>query len=128
MVDEEGLAVETGMRPTRGRLGEVLEISKLVMPLKNVEQIGICEKLTGAKMGANVAEEYKIEVERGKLTVHTAGEKDILGKVYAAVDNSVTEEDARDSVEEGLITSSVDEVLGTCMVETGSYDVDFGGE
>ena len=35
-----------------------------------------------------------IEVEREKLDVHTAGVKNILDKVYAAVDNSVTEEDA----------------------------------
>ena len=79
-------------------------------------------------MGANVAEEYKIGVERGKLTVHTAGEKDILGKVYVAVDNSVTEEDGHDSVEKGVTISSVDEVLGTCNVVNGIYDVDFGGE
>ena len=75
-----------------------------------------------------MAEEYKNDVEGGKLTVHTAGENDILGEVYAAVDNSVTEEDARDSVEEDVVISSVEEVLGTCTVVTGSCDVDFGGE
>ena len=75
-------------------------------------------------MGANVAEECKNEVEGGKLTVHTAGENDILGEVYAAVDNSVTEDD---SVEED-VTSSVEEVLCTCTVVTESCEVDFGGE
>ena len=72
----------------------MLEESKLDVLPKNVVHIGIfiLGRLNGAKIGANVAEECKIEVEKGKLTVHATGGRDILGKVYAAVDNSVTEE------------------------------------
>jgi hypothetical protein len=41
MVDEEGLAVKTGMGPTRDVLGEVLVLSKLVILLKNVVPIAV---------------------------------------------------------------------------------------
>jgi hypothetical protein len=70
-----------------------------------------------------VAEEYKIEVEIGKLTVQAVGGRGILGKVYAVVNNSVTEEVAYGSVKEDVTCSSVDEVLGTCDVETWSCEV-----
>ena len=132
IVDDAGLAVKTGMGPTKGKFREVLEVSKLDIPPKNGEllknvvppkidvQAGIfiLGELTGAKIGANVADEYKTEVIIGEVTIHTAGGRDVLGKVTAAVDNLVAEDVVWGSVEEGVTCSSVDEVLGTCISET----------
>ena len=53
----------------------MLAVSKLDIPPKDDVQIGIFTlgEVTGAKIGANVAEEYKTEAEIGKLTIQTAG-------------------------------------------------------
>ena len=71
----------------------MLVVSKLDISPKNDVQVGIftiCE-LTGAKIGANVAED-KIDEKSGGLTIQTTGGRDTLGEVIAAVDNSVTKD------------------------------------
>ena len=94
IVEDAGLVVTTGMGPTRGKFRVVLAVSKHDIPPKNDVHTGIFTlgELTGVKIGANVAEEYKTEVKIGELTVQTVGGKDTLGKVTIAVDNLVAEE------------------------------------
>ena len=69
-------------------------MSKLDIPPKDDVQIGIFTlgEMTGAKIGANVAEEYKTEVKTGELTIHTADGRDTLSEVATTVDNLVTED------------------------------------
>lgn len=94
IVEDAGLAVKNGMGPTKDKFREVLAVSKPYIPPKNDVHTSIFTlgELTGAKIGANVAEEYKIEVKIEELAVEIAGGKDIIGKVTTAVDNSVAEE------------------------------------
>ena len=72
----------------------MLTVSKIDIPPKNDvhTSIFIIEELTGAKIGANEAEDDKIEEKTGKLTVHTVGGIDILDVLTAVVDDSVTED------------------------------------
>ena len=113
MVDEAGLVVKTRIGPTKGRLREVLTVSKIDIPPKiDVHtRIFTIRELTSAKIGANVADVDKIGEKTGKLTVHTAGGFDIPCALAATVDDSVTKE---------VACSSVDEVLDTSIVDTWS--------
>lgn len=101
MVDEAGLADKTGIGPTRGRLREVLAISKIDVHTRIFT--------IGELIGANVADDDKIVEQTGKLTVHTAGGIDILCELTVAVD---------DSVAKGVACSSIDEVVDTSIVDT----------
>ena len=102
MVDEGGLEVKIGIGPTRGKLREVLTVSKIDVPPKTdvphgrvlIEKLGIFTmgELTGAKIGANVAGDDKIEVKTGRLTVHTARVSDTSDEVTTVVDDLVIED------------------------------------
>lgn len=91
IVDDVGLVVKTGMGPTKGKLKQVLTISKLDIPPKIGVLLGIhtLGKLTGAKSGANVAGDDNINEKTRELTIQTVGGSD---EVTATVDNSVTED------------------------------------
>ena len=106
MVDEARAADKTGIGPTKGRLREVLIVSKIDVPPKNDVHVGMGE-LTGAKTSASVVD--KIVEQVGALTIHTATGVDILDVLTAvAEDESVTDDED---------CSSVDEVVDTCMVD-----------
>ena len=86
MVDELGLADNTGIGLSRERLGEVLIVSKLDVAVQN----GV-EELIFAKIGLG---EVKIAVLIGTLIVHSAVEVDIHEELTAnANGDSVKEED-----------------------------------
>ena len=109
MVDEARPADKTGIGPTKGRLREVLTVSKIDVPTKSDVHVGMGE-LTGAKIGARVVD--KIVEQVGTLTIHTAAEVDILDVLTAvAEDDSVTDDED---------CSSVDEVVDTCIVDIWS--------
>ena len=101
IVDEVGLADKTGIGLTRGRLKEVLIVSKIDVAPKIVVQVGMGE-LIDVKIGAD---EVKIVVPVGTLTVHFVVELDELTDV---ADDSVNEDGC----------SSVDEVVDTCIYGT----------
>ena len=107
IVDEAGLADKTGIGLTRGKLREVLIVSKIDIPPKIDVQVGMGE-LTDVKIGAD---EVKIVVPVGTLTVHSAVEVDILDELTVVADD--------DLVNEGGC-SSVDEVVDTCIDGTRS--------
>ena len=79
------------MGPTKGKLREVLTVSKLDILPKNDVLLGILTlgKLSRAKIGANVAGEDKIDDKTGKFTIQTASGSD---EVTTAVDNLVTKD------------------------------------
>ena len=101
MVDELGLADNTGIGLSREILGEVLIVSKLDVAVQD----GV-EELIFAKIGLG---EVKIAVLIGTLIVHSAVEVDVHDELPADTDG--------DSVNEGGC-SSVNEVIDTCIVGT----------
>lgn len=107
------MAVKTRIGPTKGRLREGLNVSKIdILPRIDVHTgIFTIEELIGAKIGANVAEVDKIGEQTRKLTVHTAGVIDTSDVVTVAVDDSITEE---------VACSLVDEVVETSIDDTWS--------
>lgn len=113
MVDEVGPDDKIGIGPTKGRLREVLTVSKIDVPPKiDVHaRIFIMGGLTSAKIGANVAD--KIVVQMGTLTIHTVVEVDTLD-VLTTIE--IAEED--DSVADDEGYSSVDEVVDTSIDDT----------
>ena len=94
IVDVAGLADKTRIGPTRGRLREGLRVSKIDIPPKTDVHIGIFTigELTGAKIGANVAGDDKIQVKTRTLTIHTIEGIDTSDVVTAVVDDSVIED------------------------------------
>ena len=101
MVDELGLADNTGIGLSRERLGEVLMISKLDVAVQD----GV-EELIFAKIGLG---EVKIAVHIGILIVHSAVEVDIQDELTSDADGDSVNEDC---------CSSVNEVIDTCIVGT----------
>ena len=98
IVDEARPAVKTGIGPTRGRLREVLIVSKIDVPPKTDVHVGMGE-LTDAKIGADEVD--KIEVLVGTLTIHAAVEVVVLDVLTAvAEDDSVTDDEDCSSVDE----------------------------
>ena len=90
IVDEAGLADKTGMGLTRGRLREVLIVSKIDVPPKIDVQVGMGE-LTDAKIGAD--EVVKIEVLVGTLTLHSVVEVDMLDELTVVAKDDLVNED-----------------------------------
>ena len=103
MVDELGLADKTGIGLSKGKLGDVLMVSKIDVAVQD----GV-EELIVAKIGLR---EVKIVVPVGTLIIHSTVEVDIH-------DELTTETDG-DSVNEGGC-SSVNEVIDTCVDGTRS--------
>lgn len=102
MVDEDGLEEKTRIGPTKGRLREGLNVSKIDVPIPKTDvhtRIFIVGEMTGAKIGAKEVEADTIVEKIGKLTT---GGIDIPCELIAAVDDSVTKE---------VVYSLVDEVV-----------------
>ena len=98
IVDEARPAVKIGIGPTRGRLREVLIVSKIDVPPKTDVHVGMGE-LTDAKIGAEEVD--KIEVLVGTLTIHATVEVFVLDVLTAvAEDDSVTDDEDCSLVDE----------------------------
>ena len=100
------MADKIGIGLSRERLREVLIVSKIDVAHKIDVQVGMGE-LTDVKIGAD---EVKIVVPVGTLTIHSAVEVDILDELTVVADDSINEGGC----------SSVDEVVDTCIDGTRS--------
>lgn len=125
IVDEARLPNKPWIGPTRGRLRDVLTVSKIDVPSKTGVPIGnvqarifTIEELTSTKIGATEAVVNKIVEQTGKLAVHAIVEVDIIEELttidITKVDDSIVDEEG---------CSSVDEVVNTSIANTWSYDV-----